>query len=59
MSIDEILHAAWAWTARKDVEKHYGTRQWRHIIALKEALTKASDLLGNVSESTNQLKRAA
>lgn len=58
MSIDEILHAAWAWTVRRSVEKSYGARQWRRITALREALTKATDLRGDASKPTDQLKRA-
>lgn len=59
VSIDEVLHAAWAGKAMDRVKGHYGARQWEHVAVLQVALQKADRLLDVGSGPAGRIARAA
>lgn len=59
VSIDEMLHAAWAGAVRERMKRHYGARQWEHVAVLQEVLMDADRRLGGHPESVSRGERAA
>ena len=59
VSVDEVLHAAWAGQAKGRVALHYGARQWQHVAVLQEVLRVADRLLGVENEPESRIARAA